>query len=120
MRLSESLNSTATLSQRLDHEMKKQRLKFRFYRDYFNSSFGQAKLKENRFSTTKLKNILESIRLEFRMCLYPADYNEPVEGAGHKFKHILTIQHHLDQLEYLKESINPRESHTRVIRETVT
>lgn len=120
MRLSESLNSTATLSQRLDQEMKKQRLRFRFYRDYFSSSYGQAKLKEKRFSNTRLKNILEAIRLEFRMCLYPTDYNEPLEGAGHKFKHILTIQNHLDQLEYLKESIIPKRSHAPGISETVS
>lgn len=115
MRLSESMNPTASLSQRLDHEMKKQRLKFRFYRDYFSSGLGQAKLKENHFPHSNLRNILEAIRQEFRMCLYPSEYDTAEGGAGYKYKHILTIQDHLDHLEYLKESLQTDRARVRVI-----
>ncbi len=96
--------ATPTLGQRLDDEIKKQRIKFRFYRDYFNSGLGREKLEQNEISQNNLKSILEAIRQEFKMCLYPADYNGPLTGSAHKFRHVLTIQDHLDQLEYLKSS----------------
>lgn len=90
------------LSERLDYEMKKQRLMFRFYRDYFSSKLAQEKLKDNPFQQSTLRKILEAIRQEFKNCLYPMD--SKVLSTGQKFQHMLLIQDHLDQLEYIKNS----------------
>lgn len=88
---------------RLNLEMKKQRLKFRFYRDYFADPQIQRHLKSKPLVHYKLKLILDSIRQEIKQCLYP-EVEDENGRIVHKYEHLLTIESYLDKLELIKNS----------------
>lgn len=88
---------------RLNLEMKKQRLKFRFYRDYFANPQIQRHLKNKPLVHYKLKLILDSIRQEIKQCLYP-EVEDENGRIVHKYEHLLTIESYLDKLELIKNS----------------
>ena len=88
------------LEEHLEQEMKKQRLKFRFYRDYFGSQVVQQTLKNRPLLRYKLKLIFEAIRQEIKLCLYPLSLQQ--DSTCDKFERILSIEDHLNHLEYIK------------------
>lgn len=99
----ELTNAPTNLGARLEQEMKKQRLKFRFYRDYFGSPKIQGELKDKPLIHYKLRNILDSIRQEIKECLYPKSSDETTRIID-KYEHLLSIENYLERLELIKSS----------------